>query len=241
MAERAGGDMTRRLGLVLTWVFLAVSGPACQKGQTVTAPSLTAQCAASPGSGTAPLTVAFTLNVAGAQGAFSVAIDYGDGTKGTEPDRPHVYTSAGSYTPSFTVTTSTQSARCSAAVTVAAPAPTPTPGPNQPPQAVFKTKPSASGSTISGKAPLTVEFNLCLTEDPEKDPLRYTMDLNGDGAYEFQGSTGADCRHPATYGVGTHPATICVTDIACTTWPACAGYPTLHPLQCRGYSVVVGP
>ena len=234
--------MTRRLGLVLAFVVpVVVTIPGCHKAETVTAPTLTVDCAARPSSGAAPLTVAFTLNVAGAQGAFTVAISYGDGTQGTEPDRPHAYGSAGSYAPSFTVTTATQSARCSTLVSVAAAATPPPPAPNQPPQAVFKTTPAASGSTISGKAPLAVEFNLCRAVDPEQDPLRFEMDLDGDGTFEFVGSTGADCRHTVTYAVGTHPATICVTDIACITWPACAGYPTLHPFQCRSYTVTATP
>jgi hypothetical protein len=237
-------SVARRLGLILAVaVPLVTAGLGCEKSTTTTAPTLTADCAANPSSGTAPLSVTFVLNVSGAQGSFSVAIAYGDGASGTDPDQPHRYTAAGSYTASFTVVTDTQSARCSAPVTVAAPqpTPTPTPGPNQPPQPVFKTTPAANGSTISGTAPLVVNFNLCQTADPDGDPLRFRMDLDGNGAFEYEGSTGVDCRHPATYGAGTHDATICVTDIVCPSWPVCAGYPTLHPFQCRSYSIVVTP
>jgi hypothetical protein len=228
--------------IVMLAALLACAGQACHK-DTVTAPTLSADCAASPASGAAPLRVAFTLNVAGAQGTFSVAIDYGDGTTGSDPAQSHVYAAAGSFSPAFSVSTATQSARCSTVVSVVAPQPTPTPPPaaNQPPQAVFVTNPAATGSSITGKAPLTVEFNMCRTVDPEHDPLRFEMDLDGDGVFEYHGATGADCRHAVSFAAGTHATTICVTDTSCITWPACDGYPQLHPRQCRSYSVVVSP
>ena len=237
--------MARRLGLILALLLpLVAAVPGCER-KTTTAPTLTADCAARPTNGTTPLSVVFTLNVAGAQGPFSVAIAYGDGASGTDPDLAHVYTASGNYVASFTVATDTQSARCSAVVTVAAPQPTPTPapstGPNQAPSPLFKTTPEASGSTISGAAPLLVHFNVCRTTDPEGDALRFRMDLDGNGVFEYDGSTGADCRHEATYAAGTHQATDCVTDIACPSWPACAGYPTLHPFQCRSYTIVAAP
>jgi len=234
--------MTGRIGLAFAVAaLLAAGGPGCNKGDTLASPTLTAECAAAPASGTAPLTVAFSLNVSGAQGAFTVAVSYGDGASGTTPDQPHTYAAPGSYTAAFTVKTTLQSALCSTTVTVSpTPAPTPTP-PNQPPDAVFKTNPDALGGTITGKAPLDAAFNMCTTTDPDKDPLSFKMDLDGDGAFEHQGSTGADCRHDTTYAVGTRKATICVTDIACTTWPACAGAPLLHPYQCRSYTVVATP
>lgn len=221
---------------------LASVGQGCTKN-TVTAPTLSATCAASPASGPAPLRVTFTLDVAGAQGSFSVAIDYGDGTTGSGPAQAHVYSTGGSFSPALTVTTPTQSARCSTLVTVAPPQPTPTPAPaaNQPPDAVFFTNPGAPGSTITGQAPFDVEFNMCRTTDPEHDPLRFEMDLDGNGSFEYQGSTGADCRHTATYAAGSHTVTLCVTDVDCNTWPACFGNATLHPLQCRSYLVVVSP
>jgi hypothetical protein len=233
-----------RLAAVLLSV-LALAGQGCHE-ETVTTPTLSATCAASPTSGAAPLRVAFSLDVAGAQGAFTVVIDYGDGTQGSDPAQAHIYTTGGSFSPAFTVRTATQSARCSATVTVvsAPPTPTPTPSPsvNLPPQASFITNPAANGSgTITGKAPFTVDFNMCRTSDPDKDSLRFQMDLDGNGTFEYVGSTGADCRHSATYAAGTHAATMCVTDIDCTTWPACFGNPQIHPLQCRTYSAVATP
>jgi hypothetical protein len=82
---------------------------------------------------------------------------------------------------------------------------------------------------------------MCRTVDPDGDRLRFEMDLDGNGTFEYQGSTGVDCRHEATYGAGTHLATICVTDVDCDTWPACFGNATFHPRQCRSYSIVVSP
>ncbi|HXY41675.1 MAG TPA: hypothetical protein VEQ10_18500, partial [Vicinamibacteria bacterium] len=134
-----------------------------------------------------------------------------------------------------------QSARCSTVVTVLAPVPTPIPS-NQAPEVVFQTVPKASSSgTITGTAPFNVHFNVCQTSDPDHDRLRFRMDLDGDGIFEVQGSTGESCRKDFSYPAGTHHATVCVTDIDCPTWPTCAGAPTLHPYQCRTYAIVVSP
>jgi hypothetical protein len=226
--------------------FAVVTLLACAAGcneDTPGTPTLSAACTASPASGAAPLRVVFTLDVAGAQGAFNVAVDYGDGTAGSDPAQAHVYGSAGAFPAAFTVTTATQSARCSTIVTVSAPQPSPSPSPsaNQPPQAVFLTHPAAAGATVAGTAPLEVKFNMCRTADPERDPLRFQMDLDGNGVFEHLGSTGADCRHSAKYAAGSHTARICVTDLDCATWPSCAGTPALHPLLCRSYSIEVSP
>lgn len=232
---------TRRLGLVLALSgFAAVGGLGCHKETTVTAPTLATECTANPSSGSAPLTVTFSLNVAGAQGAFAVAINYGDGTQGTDPDRPHVYASPGAYSASFTVTSASQSARCSTSITVAAP-PSPPPLPNQPPEPVYKINPTPSGSTITGTAPFEVDFNMCRSVDPDGDTCYYKMDLDGDKTFEVHGSTGVDCRHSVTYAAGTRQVTLCVTDVDCPLWPACEGLPPLHPFQCRTYLVVVAP
>ncbi len=229
--------MARWTGRLFALAALVVAAPACHK-TTVTEPTLTATCGASPTTGTAPLTVAFTLNVAGAQGTFSVAISYGDGTQGSDPGSTHVYATAGTYSPAMTVSTSTQSTHCSAVVTVAAPTPTPTPPTvNLPPHPVFHTNPDQT----AGKAPFTVEFNLCQSTDPEGDRLFYKMDLDGDGVYEYLGSTGADCRHTRTYAAGTYVATICVTDVNCPAWPDCFNLPPNHPYQCKSYSVISNP
>ena len=108
--------MTRRLACLLGCLS-ALLVPACQKDKVV-APALSATCEARPASGAVPLTVSFLVNVAGAEGPITVAISYGDGASGSNPDASHSYTAAGSYTASFDVRTATQSARCSAVVAV---------------------------------------------------------------------------------------------------------------------------
>jgi PKD repeat protein len=217
--------------------LLAVVGPACHE-ETVTAPTLSATCEARPSVGQVPLTVSFLLTVSGAQGSFNVAVSYGDGTGGTSADVPHTYSAEGVFTAAFTVTTATQSARCSTAVTVMPnnTGPTPPPGGNQPPHAVFKSTPDAvgRGSTISGAAPLSVRFNMCATSDPEGDPLWFTMDFDGDGIDDSAGTTGAKCRKDFVYAAGTWKARNCVHDMD-------AHREALHDDQCHTYSVVVTP
>ena len=216
--------------------LLAVVGPACHE-ETVTAPTLSATCEARPSTGQAPLIVSFQLAVSGAQGSFSVAVSYGDGTSGTSADVPHTYSADGVFTAAFTVSTATQSARCSAVVTVLPnTGPTPPPLGNQPPHAVFKSTPDAvgRGSKISGVAPLSVRFNMCATSDPEADRLWFTMDFDGDGIDDSAGTTGAKCRKDFVYAAGTWKARNCLRDID-------ADGHALHDDQCKSYSVVVAP
>lgn len=223
--------MGRRPFATVAALLVAALG-GCRK-QTITQPTLAASCAAQPASGAAPLAVTFLVSVAGASGPFTVAIAYGDGASGDNPDLPHTYASAGSYTASFTIATASQSARCAAAVTVAGPSPTP--GGNRPPVAVFKTTPGAVGSKISGKAPLTVRFNMCATTDPDGDALYFLMDFDGDGKFDSGGVTGASCRQDHTYAtVGTWAPQICVHDID-------ANRVALHDDQCRTYVVEATP
>ena len=236
--------MALRTRVAVVLVLAAGSGPACLQDTTTEPASLLAiRCSANPTSGMAPLTVAFGLDITGALGALSVAIQYGDGTQGTDPDARHIYGVAGDYMALFTVTAGIETARCSIPITVApAPAPTPTPRvANQPPVPEFLTTPPASGTALLGTAPFRVEFNMCRTTDADKDALHYKMDLDGDGAFEFYGATGADCRHGATYAVGTRTATMCVTDKDCPSWPLCDDYAPLHPFQCRSYTVTAVP
>ena len=228
--------MNRRL--LVAWVALAlglVAGPGCQEKQTVVAPALSATCEVRPASGAAPLTVSFVLNVAGAEGPFAVGISYGDGGAGTNPDSPHTYVTAGSFTASFEVTTATQSARCAVPVTVTGgTTATVPPSANQPANAVFKSTPDAVRGEIAGTAPLAVRFNMCASTDPEKDTLYFLMDFDGDGKWEVRGTTGASCRRDSTYGLGTHRAVNCLTDVG-------PGQESLHPYQCRTYTVTVTP
>jgi hypothetical protein len=226
-------------------VLAAVTGPACSRDSTTQATALTIGCAAVPPAGAAPLTVAFSLDVKSAVGTISVGISYGDGTQGTDPDARHVYQVSGEYVASITVTAGVATARCSIPISVApGPAPTPTPVvENRWPVPSFRTTPPATGSSITGKAPFPVVFNLCRSVDPDGDRLYFRMDLDGDGLYEHFGVTGGDCSHEATYGGGTRTATICVTDANCGSWPLCDDLPRyrLHPYQCMSYSVTATP
>ncbi len=227
--------MTRRLRMacVLAGV-LAVVGPACQEEETVTAPALSATCEARPSSGPAPLAVSFLVGVSGAEGPFSVAVSYGDGASGTNPDAPHTYATAGSFTAAFTVTTATQSARCSTAVTVQAghvAVPEHQPAAEGRLQVGRRTR---SGGTISGTAPLSVRFNMCVSTDPDGDRLYFLMDFDGDGGIDSGGTTGAHCRRDCVYAAGTWTARNCLRDID-------ANGKALHDDQCKTYSVVVTP
>jgi hypothetical protein len=221
----------RRWGLV---ALLALSGTACEEGDTVTAPELSASCRATPVEGPAPLEVAFALDVAGAEGSIAVSVSYGDGTSGTEPDAIHTYAEAGLYTASFDVRTPSQAARCATTVSVSAPEPSPEPEGNLPPVAWFKTVPDSRNGKITGTAPFNVRFNMCQTDDPEDDPLNFTLDFQGDGVLDVQGRTGASCREGYDYAVGTYTAQICVTDVT-------PDGRALHPVQCRTYTVEATP
>jgi hypothetical protein len=230
-------EMGRRYGLVLVAVGLMATGsPGCNEGDTITAPTLSATCSATPSAGSAPLEVAFALNVAGAEGSVSVQVSYGDGTSGTDPDATHTYGEAGLYTASFTVTTPSQSARCATPVDVgpgSATTPTSADG-NLPPVVTFKTTPEAVAGGIKGTAPLDVRYNMCPTADPEGDRCYFTMDLDGDGKLDVRGTTGASCRETWTYAAGTWFAEICVADLG-------PEGERLHPFQCQGYTVVASP
>jgi len=201
-------------------------------GDTLVGPRLEATCSANPATGPAPLLVAFNLGVSGADGAFTVAVSYGDGASGTEPDRPHTFVAPGVYTASFTVTTATQSARCASTVSATAPQIVPVPIENTPPRAVFETTPAAGpGDQLTGKAPLTIRFNMCGSSDIDHDVLRWTMDFQGDGKNEVDGTTGG---RDFTYVVGTYKPRICVTDLRADGSDA-------HAFQCKAYTVTATP
>jgi hypothetical protein len=232
------GTMGRRgLLLLVTCGVLVATGPGCNEGDTVTAPALSAACSATPAAGEAPLEVAFALSVAGAEGPVSVQVSYGDDTTGTDPDATHVYGEGGLYTASFSVSTPSQSARCSTPVEVGVGAGAVVPGEpedpdgNQAPVITFKTTPGAVAGKIKSPAPLMVRYNVCLTADPEGDTLYFSMDLDGDGKLDVRGSTGASCRADWIYAMGTWTAEVCVTDIL-------PDGKRLHPLQCEKYTVV---
>jgi hypothetical protein len=215
---------------------------ACQE-DTVVAPTLSVTCSATPASGTAPLNVNFVVNVAGAQGAATFRIDYGDGSTGSDVAAPHAYAAAGSYSATFTVSTATQSAVCTAPVRVAAPPePSPTPTPpagNREPEIHFRTTPEPSvGRNFTASSDLTIEFNMCTSSDPDGDDLNFRMDLDGDGAFEVDGPTGADCRRRRTYSQTglvsptSYDPVLCATDLLPSRARA-------HPYSCRTYNVKI--
>ena len=230
MADEAS-EMWRGLGVrIAAGAALATLLGGC-RGDTPVAPSLQATCAANPASGVAPLLVTFSLSVAGAEGPFTVGVSYGDGTAGADPDRPHTFVAAGAYAVVFTVSTARQSARCSTTVSVSPLPLVPVSIGNTPPQAVFQTTPPAGpGDQIAGSAPLAIRFNMCGSSDVDKDVLRWTMDFQGDGTNEVDGTTGGACRRDFTYAAGTYRPRICVTDLGPDREPA-------HPFQCKTYTV----
>src|SRR6266498_2737006 len=156
------------------------------RGDTLVAPKLEATCAANPASGVAPLLVTFNLSVAGAEGPFTVGVNYGDGIAGADPDRPHTFVAAGVYTVAFTVSTARQSARCSTTVSVSPLPLVPVP--------IENTPPAGPGDQIVGPAPLAIRFNMCGSSDVDHDVLRWTMDFQGDGTNEVDGTTGGGRR-----------------------------------------------
>ena len=230
------------LAIVLGEAILAAG---CQDTTTDATPPLGIECAAIPSSGPAPLSVVFGLSVSNAVGAVSVRVDYGDGSQGSDPGARHTYATPGAYAAAIAVSAGVESARCSVPVTVVeGPAPSPTPlVENGWPDPSYRTTPAAVGSSISGRAPLTVLYNLCRSQDPDGDGLFFRMDLDGDGGYEHFGTTGADCSHEATYAVGIRTATVCVTDGSCPAWPLCEDLPRwrYHPYQCTSYEVTASP
>ena len=134
-------------------VILTVTGPGGSNTQTrtnyvtVTAPPVApvAQFTGSPTSGTSPLTVAFSNTSTGSITGYSWT--FGDGGTSTAASPSHIYSAAGTYTVSLTVTgpggSNTQTR--TSYVTVTAPPVAPV--------AQF------TGSPTSGNSPLTVAFS----------------------------------------------------------------------------------
>lgn len=209
---------------------------ACEDHEA-TGPDLAVTCSASPPSGTAPLAVAFTLDVSGVS-SFQVSITYGDGATSASLNLVHVYESPGAYTAIFSVSSGGRSATCSTGVIASAgsaPSPSPTPGVNQPPNPVFKTTPKPEpGGVFTGRAPYTILFSMCASSDVDHDELFWTMDFEGDGKNEVHGSTGGSCRREHTYAAGDYRPRICVTDLDT------AGKPR-HDFQCKVYEVRATP
>ncbi len=227
--------MSRELVATAACALLALLQGGCHKDEKPTTPSLGVSCEARPSSGAAPLAVAFLVAVSGADGAFSVAVSYGDGANGSDPDAPHTYLTEGTFTASFTVATATQSARCATSITVGpGPAASPSPTGNQPPNAIFKSTPAAVNGTISGTAPFSVRFNMCASWDPDGDLLWFLMDFDGDGVFDSVGTTGANCRKDFVYRAGSFRARMCLHDML-------PSGEALHDDQCHVFNVVAAP
>ncbi len=163
-----------------------------------------AALALTPTSGTAPLQV--TADASGSTDTDSTpiasyAFDFGDGTQVTGQSASiasHVYTSAGTYVVTTTVTdTVGRPATATATVTVTSPADTP-------PLANLSVSPS------SGAAPLAVTADASASTDTDATPIAtYTFDF-GDGTVVGP-QAAATATHTYTFG-GSYAATVTVTD-----------------------------
>lgn len=186
-----------------------------------------AAIAASPGSGEAPVAVAFDASGSSdPDGSItSYAWDFGDGTDGNGVTISHAYQAAGTYTAVLTVTDNdglTATADWSIAVSA----------PNQAPTAV------AIASPASGTAPLATQLSAAGSADLDGSITSYAWDF-GDGT----GGSGATISH--TYqAAGAYDARVTVTDdrgatgTATTVVTVAAATPTMK-VQSIAMSLVV--
>ncbi|HEY6329681.1 MAG TPA: PKD domain-containing protein [Blastocatellia bacterium] len=148
---------------------------------------------ASATSGTAPLTVNFSATVIDPGATVSTySWAFGDGQISSQASPSHVYTSAGSYNASLTITDSTgaTATASSGAITVA-----PRPAPQV----------SITASASSGQAPLSVNFSASVN-DPGATVSTYNWSF-GDG----QSSSQATPSHVYTT-VGSFTVSLTITD-----------------------------
>ena len=172
-------------------VIISVSSPVNQPP--------VASATANPQQGTAPLTVNLNGSATDPEGdSLSYSWDFGDGNTANNASATHIYTSAGTYIATLTVTDSANNMdTVSFTITVSQ-------ADNQPPVA------SATVNPLQGSAPLTVNLNGSAT-DPEGDNLSYSWDF-GDG----NASNDAVTTH--TYSnAGTYSVILTVTDSAGNT------------------------
>jgi PKD repeat protein len=206
--------VNRRLAALPVVGLLLLGLAGCDDSNPSAANGLSVTCQALPTAGVAPLAVVFSLTIAGERGSTVVSVSYGDGTAGNDPTGAHVYRNPGAYTASFTVTGDNQVASCSVGITVSASPGSQAPSGNQPPNLVLKTTPPVGATgKITGPAPLQVQFNMCPSTDPDGDPKLFTMDFEGDGDLDVQGTTGAQCRRGFLYAAGTYRPHLCVVDL----------------------------
>ncbi|MBM9538468.1 PKD domain-containing protein [Desulfobulbus alkaliphilus] len=168
------------------------SAPAPETG------TLQAVITATPTTGTAPLHVDF--NAASSTGSIASSTwSFGDGATGTGSTAQHLYTAAGAYTATLTVTATnglTSSATTTITVTEAT-----NPEPAIPPTAVI------SSSTAAGPAPLNVSFDGSGSSAANGATIVSHSWSFGDGA----SATGATTGHTFTVA-GTYSTTLTVID-----------------------------
>jgi hypothetical protein len=224
------GEMNRNTGIRLA-CLAALLLPACDEEQNPTAPALSSTCEARPASGPAPLAVSFLLNVSGRQGPTTVAINYGDGQTGTNPDTPHSYAAAGSYTASFdSHARQTQSARCTAPVSVSW-RHEPRRAGTSPPNAVFKSTPAATGRPSRARARSTSP-STCARAATRGRPALLPRGLRRRREVRLRWPHGGNCRSNHVYTTGNYTAEMCLYDRD-------KNGKALHDDICKTYLIVV--
>lgn len=94
------------------------------------------------------------------------------------------------------------------------------------------------GNNFVARRSLTINFNMCQSSDPDGDDITFRMDLDGNGSYEVDGPTGADCRRSYTYRWTALPnptswnPKLCATDLL-------SSHSLAHPFQCKTFNVKV--
>lgn len=154
-----------------------------------------ASFAATPTSGIGPLNVNFNASQSSDPDGSIVSYTwtYGDGASGTGVTASHTYANAGTYTARLTVRDNANAtSTASRTITVSAP--------NTAPVAV------ATGSPLSGTAPLTVSFNGNGSSDSDGSIQTYSWNF-GDGST----ANGSTIQHVFT-SAGTYDTRLTVTD-----------------------------
>ncbi len=171
------------------------------------ASSLSVVATASPTSGTAPLTVAFSSTVTGGTAPYTFDWNFGDATAhGTSASPSHTYTAGGTYAVTLTVTDLAKNVAIDSHLTITV----------QAPLAV-----TAQASTLKGFAPLAVTFTAVATGGLA--PYTYTWDFG-----DSHTGTGSPANH--TYvSAGTFTAKLTVADAKANTASASLSITVLNP------------